>query len=74
MAGNTPGPDSRGPRTQFTLRLPTGHLELYTNRARSEGVSVTDYLTRHLAQAHGLELPSYLNRVPGPQLDLDISA
>lgn len=74
MAGNKPGPDSRGPRTQFTLRLPTGHLALYDGQAKSEGISLNDYLTRHLAQAHGLELPSYLNQVPGPQLDLDLSA
>ena len=65
MAGNRPGPDPKGRRSQITLRLPEAHCALYKDAATAQGLSLGDYLTLCLAEAHGLEIPAYLRRVPG---------
>lgn len=75
MAGKRPGPDPRGPRSQFTLRLPHGHREIYRELADAEGISLADYITRTLAEVHDLDLPTYLQQPRrGGQLNFDISA
>ena len=75
MARKKPGPAPRGPRSQFTLRLPPGHRDIYKDLADAEGISLADYITRSLAEVHNLDLPSYLQRPhQGAQLDLGISA
>ncbi len=76
MARKKPGPAPRGPRSQFTLRLPPGHRDIYKDLADAEGISLADYITRSLAEVHDLDLPSYLQRPRhgATQLNLEISA
>jgi predicted HicB family RNase H-like nuclease len=75
MAGKKPGPVPRGPRSQFTLRLPPGHRALYKAHADAEGISLADYITRALAEMHDLDLPAYLQRHNDrAQLNFEISA
>ena len=61
MAGR-PGPKPKGKRTAITSRYPDDHLALYKARAVAEGMPLGDYLARVLAEAHGLDEPSYLHR------------
>lgn len=70
MAGNKPGPDPKGRRSQITLRLPEAQAALYKAAAEHEGLSMGDYLTLRLAEAHDLEPPAYLRRVRGERLPM----
>ena len=70
MAGNKPGPDPKGRRSQITLRLPEAQAALYKTAAHQQGLSLGDYLTLQLALAHELDVPAYLRRVPGEKLPM----
>jgi hypothetical protein len=50
-----PGPRSKGPRTQFTLRVPDDHFAKYKALAQAAGFTkINDYLAFKLAEVHGL--------------------
>lgn len=55
-----PGPQPKGDRRQFTMRVPNDHWVVYEQRARLAGLSSADYIAAALAQAHGLAVPSYV--------------
>lgn len=42
------------------MRVPSDHWEVYEQRARHAGLSSADYIAAALAQAHGLDVPSYV--------------
>lgn len=74
MAGK-PGPKPKGKRTPFIGRYPDDHLAVYKARAAAEGIPLGDYLARVMAEAHGLDEPSYLNRSRNqPELLLNTGA
>jgi hypothetical protein len=53
-----PGPVPKGDRSQFTLRVPKPHREVYERAALDAGYrSLSDYLAARLAEAHDLEMP-----------------
>ncbi|MGL5827893.1 MAG: hypothetical protein ACRCYU_24285 [Nocardioides sp.] len=57
------GPAPKGDREQFTFRLPRTHLAHYAAEAERAGFKhLSDYLVVRLAEAHGLDVPSYINR------------
>lgn len=57
------GPVPKGDRSQFTLRVPTRHRGVYEEAAREAGyANLSDYLAARLAEVHGLDIPSYVNR------------
>lgn len=60
MAGNRPGRDPKGDRSQVTLRLPRAHREIYERKAKQVGLPLCDYLALHLARAQGLDDPDYI--------------
>lgn len=60
MSSTRPGPQPKGRRAQFTVRLPERHLARYRAEADERGMHLTDYLAMTLAEAHGLEAPPYL--------------
>lgn len=56
------GRPAKGPRTTFTTRIPDRHAAVYDLEAQRRGMDRSDYLAWFLAQAHGLEEPSWLQR------------
>lgn len=67
------GPKPKGIRTQFTLALPSDHLEFYRAAAAARGMPTGDYIALRLAQAHEFPEPEYISR-NRPQEALPISA
>lgn len=60
-----PGRPSRGERYTFHVRLPLEHLERYLDEAASRSMALSDYVCGRLAEAHGLEVPGYIQpKVP----------
>lgn len=57
-----PGPESKGDRRQFTMRLPAHDFAIYKAAADKQGLSLADYLAGVLAHGHGLPTPTYLYR------------
>lgn len=57
-----PGPQPKGVRKQFTMRLPEDQFAVYKAEADRRDVSLADYLTEVLARGHGLPEPDYLHR------------
>ncbi len=57
-----PGPEPKGVRRQFTLRVPDDHLALYKREADARGMPLADYLAAALARDHGLPEPAYIHR------------
>lgn len=55
-----PGPQPKGVRRQFTVRVPQDQYEVYSREAKARGLSLGDYLTSVLARGHGLPEPDYL--------------
>jgi hypothetical protein len=50
------GRRSKGPRMQFTLRVPEDHGARYKKSAEAAGFeTISDYLAHMLAEVHGLE-------------------
>lgn len=47
--------------------MPVAHRELYDLAARTAGLGLSDYLTLVLAQAHRLQVPPTVRRVPDPE-------
>lgn len=45
------------PTSSSTVRFPASHLRLYEQLATEQGISLSEYLIRFLAEAHGLEVP-----------------
>jgi hypothetical protein len=62
-ARRRPGPQPKGTRSQFTLRLPADHAAHYKREAEAEGLSLADYFAVVLARGHGLPEPEYVTRV-----------
>jgi hypothetical protein len=62
-----PGPKPKGDRSRITVRVPVAHRELYDLAARTAGLGLSDYLTLVLAQAHRLQVPPTVRRVPDPE-------
>ncbi|SDY63628.1 hypothetical protein SAMN05661080_04117 [Modestobacter sp. DSM 44400] len=42
------------------MRMPMDHFGLYDAEAEREGLEIGDYLTKSLAEAHGLPVPGYI--------------
>lgn len=55
-----PGPEPKGIRRQFTVRVPIDQYDVYKQEADARGLSLGDYLTSVLARGHGLPEPDYL--------------
>lgn len=65
-----PGPEPKGQRRQFTLRVPVEQFEIYEREAASEGASLGDYLVAALARGHDLPEPTYVTQWPGKGEDM----
>ncbi len=61
-ARRRPGPEPKGVRRQFTLRLPDDQYAVYKQEADALGMSLADYLAAALARGHGLPEPDYVHR------------
>lgn len=60
-----PGRPSRGNRYTFHLRLSLDQWERYFIESRARGLALSDYVCAVLAEAHGLEVPNYIQpKVP----------
>lgn len=62
MGDRKPGPIPKTGRSQFTVRMPSEHLEHYKREAERQGLPIGDYLAAMLAATHGLPEPDYLAR------------
>lgn len=65
MNGNgrrKPGPQPKGDRSAFTIRIPMDHRPVVEDAARAAGMSLGDYVATILAQQHNLPEPEYLSR------------
>jgi len=60
-----PGPEPKGVRRQFTVRVPVEQFEIYEQAAASGGSSIGDYLVSALARQHDLPEPTYVRRRHG---------
>lgn len=54
------GRKPRGDRTITSAAFPSDHLELYRAEAKRLRISLGDYLTIKLAEAHNLPEPEYI--------------
>jgi hypothetical protein len=73
MGSGKPGPDPKGVREQFTVRVPSDQMAVYRSEARQRGMPMGDYLVLALAKAHELPEPAYLFRDRGaPTLPLAV--
>jgi hypothetical protein len=61
MAGK-PGTPSKGPRKPSMVRAPDQHHARYLQESQRLGLPLGDYLVLVLAQAHGLQVPDYIER------------
>lgn len=50
MGSGKPGPDPKGVREQFTVRVPSDQMAVYRNEARRRGMPMGDYL--EIGRAH----------------------
>jgi len=65
-----PGPQPKGVRKQFTVRVPLDQYAVYKGEADARGITLVDYLAGVLARGHGLEEPAYLRRNRSPKEDM----
>ena len=56
----TGGRRKLGERKAQTVRMPMDHFGRYDAEAEREGLEIGDYLTKSLAEAHGLPVPDYI--------------
>lgn len=68
-----PGQQPKGDRAAITVRVPREHYDTYVAAAQAEGLSLSDYMTLVLCDAHGLRVPDYVRRTRD-QEELPISA
>lgn len=54
MARSGPPPKWGEPTSALTVRWPSSHREIYEERARELGISLSEYVIRVVAEAHGL--------------------
>lgn len=59
------GPEHKGARKQFTLRVPDDQYRVYKREADEQGLSLADYLAAALARSHDLPEPGYVHRKRG---------
>lgn len=65
------GRRSKGPREQFTLRVPADHAAKYLKEAEAAGfATINDYLAYKLAEAHNLQFGA---TEPDSQLGLPLT-
>lgn len=57
-----PGPQPKGKRRQFTVRVPVEQFDVYQLEADRQGMVLADYFAAVLARGHGLPEPAYLHR------------
>lgn len=67
------GQQPKGDRAAITVRVPRDHYDTYAAAAHEAGLSLSDYITLVLCEAHGLDVPSYTRR-SRDQEELPISA
>lgn len=57
-----PGPQPKGDRSAFTVRIPKDHRPVVEQAARDAGMSLGDYVAVVLAKQHNLPEPEYTTR------------
>ena len=68
-----PGQQPKGDRAAITVRVPRAHYDAYVAAAHAAGLSLSDYVTVALCEAHSLDVPDYVRR-SRDQGELPISA